>query len=240
MIPFDPLIGGTLLTLAFTPQDLCKIPKPAEINIIPRTAPVKYDYTKSHAELQNQQVDTINPYSYGAKTHTNGFMSGEISMKSTVKLDNTWARGNPKWQCVWYEDVTIEIAIDPTIVIAREVAADACMKNAVLEHELKHVRVDRKIVNKYAKTIGRKVYDGLKQRGFIAGPVREEDAQATANRMRETVKQLIELEYQKMGIERKERQQEVDNLEEYKNVNAKCPDFVSPAERAAQQQQQTR
>jgi uncharacterized protein YutD len=131
--------------------------------------------------------------------------------------------------CIWYEDITVHIEIDPTIVIAAEVAADRCMHAAVKTHELKHVNVDRKIVNKYANIIGKEVYDGLKQRGFVAGPIRTEYAEETANRMRNTVNKIISFQFKKMDLERSELQQGVDSLEEYNSVSAKCPDFVSPA-----------
>ncbi|MGH1398492.1 MAG: hypothetical protein ACRBCT_04685 [Alphaproteobacteria bacterium] len=225
MLPFDPVTLGTAAILvAGGGNQLCQIPKPAQINVVPKSAPVKYDYSQSLAQLQQHNVDTINPYGYGAKTHTNGFMRGQISMSAQVKLDHKIL---PRYNaaCVWYEDVTLSIEITPEIVIASEVAADRCQHAAVKEHELKHVTVDRKIVNKYARTMGQKVYDGLKQRGFIAGPVPLEHAQDTINRMQQTVMQLVELEQKKMEIERAEAQQAVDSLEEYTRVSNECESF---------------
>jgi uncharacterized protein YutD len=227
-MPLDPLTGASLLVMAFAPADLCKAPAPVKINIVPKTAAVKYDYTKSFAELQTESTDTINPYGYSSVSHTNGYMSGRIATRASVKLDAK-ALSRYDAHCVWYEEIIVNIEIEPTIVIATEVAADRCMHAAVKTHELKHVSVDRKIVNKYANVIGRKVYEGLKQRGFIAGPVRAEHAKETADRMRTTVNQIINFEFKKMDIERSELQQKVDSLEEYQSVSAKCPDYVSPA-----------
>lgn len=228
MIPFDPLTVGSLLVMAASTSPLCYAPKSAEINVIPKSEAVKYDYSQSLAALQNHKVSTIDPYGFGDVTHTNGFMRGSVSMEPKVKIGFKDFPGYDA-ACVWYDTVEIQIKIDPTIVIASEVYADACMREAVLEHEMKHVKVDRQIVNKYAKIMGKKIFDGLKQRGFSAGPVQAAYKQSTADRMSETVGQLLRLEYQKMMIEREERQQGVDSLEEYKRVGVKCPDFNAAA-----------
>ena len=133
--------------------------------------------------------------------------------------------------CIWYDKIDLKIEISPEIVIAKEVAEDPCRYKVTKEHELKHVMVDRKIVNKYAKTMGQKLFDGLKSRGFMVGPVKAERAQAVAQRMQETVGQLIEWEYKKMEIERAEKQQAVDSLEEYERVGNACKGTAASRQR---------
>lgn len=225
MLPLDPLTASALLIMAANGGYECKIPKPAQINVVPKTEEVKYDYSKTVAELQQQSMTTINPYSYSTQSHTNGFMMAEIALKSPqVKLDYSPV-GTSGFYCLWYDEINLELNVDPTIVISKEVGQDRCMNKAVREHELKHVMVDRKIVNKYARSMGQKILSGLKQRGFIAGPIHADHVQATAARMRQTVSQILELEYKKMEIERQESQQAVDNLEEYTSISAACPDF---------------
>ena len=91
--------------------------------------------------------------------------------------------------------------------------------------QLKHVKVDREVVNKYAKIIGKKLMKELKSRGFAVGPVKFTRAQDIADKMRHVVTQILELEFQKMNLERKERQRAVDNLNEYQSVDDECPRF---------------
>ncbi len=227
MLPFDPITTGSLLIMAASSPSICQIPKAAEIAVVPKTQELVIDTSRSGSQLQGQSIDTINPYSYDSATHTNGFMEGQIGMRSEVSLDYKQAQRMNAF-CLWYDKVTIELNITPKIVIAKEVKEDRCMYKAVLNHEMKHVNADRKIVNKYAKTIGKKVFDGLQQRGFIAGPIPPENTQAVSDRMKKTVSQLIEFEYKKLEIERAEAQQAIDSLEEYKRVQATCPDYRSP------------
>lgn len=227
MFAIDPVTIGSLLILASGANEHCQIPKPAEIAIVPRSRQVTLDKSKTLAQIQNQSIDTINPYGYNSVSQTNGYMKGGIAVKTQVSLDYKKAR-RVNGFCIWYDKVTVDIEISPEIVIANEVAQDRCMYKAVLEHELKHVKVERQIANKFAKVIGVKVFNGLKQRGFIAGPIPRENTQEVADRMRKTVSQLVEFEYKKIGIERAERQQAVDSLEEYENVSTKCPHYKSP------------
>ena len=223
-MPIDPLTLTAAFVLAKADlSGLCQMPKPTQINVIPKTEPVKYDYSKTRAMLQAQKIDTVNPYGYGVESHTTGYMEGSVHLKHSVELEHKFI---PKYNayCIWYKTVDLSLEIDPTIVISREEAEDKCRLKAVRDHELKHVMVDRQIVNKYSQTIGKKVYDGLESRGFMVGPIPAKNVEAVVARMQGTIGQLIDLEYQKMQIERRERQQAVDSLEEYERVNAMCRD----------------
>ncbi len=220
---FDPTTALGILSLVSMEQSaLCQIPKPTEINVRPRTEEIKYVTSQTLAELQQYNIDTINPYGFDSDSKTHGFMRGQISMQPKVVLDYKYVLAN-QGVCIWYDKIDINIAITPEIFIAKEVAADPCQYKATKEHELKHVAVDRQIVNKYAKSMGKKLYNGLKSRGFSVGPVRADAAQQIINRMQQTVVQLIEFEYRKMELERTERQQAVDSLEEYERVSNACP-----------------
>ena len=202
----------------------CPKQEPTKINIVPRTAKVKYDYSQTLKQIQNYSIDTVDPYGFHGQTITQGFMKGQIELRHKIQFGQV---KNPTFGigCVWYNDITVEIKIDPTIVIAKELYRDACMRKAILGHELKHVRVDREIVNKYAKSMGKKLMKALKSRGFTAGPFELQRMPEVTGKMQTVVKQILELEYKKMGIERQERQRDVDSLEEYNSVDDKCPTF---------------
>ena len=223
MFGIDPLTLTSMLVLAaHTPE--CPAHDPTKINIIPRTEKVKYDYSQTLKEIQNYNIDTVDPYAFHNTTVTQGFMKGGIKLEQSIKFGQS-TNNHYGYACVWYSDITIKLHIDPTIVIASELYKDPCMRKAILGHELKHVRVDREIVNKYAKTMGAKLMKELKSRGFSVGPIRISDTQGVSQKMQHVVGQLIDLEYQKLDIERQEKQRAVDNLEEYESVDDQCPAF---------------
>ncbi len=223
MFGFDPITVSSLLILAG--QSLsCPTHNATNINVIPRTEAVKYDSSMTLKEIQGQRVDTVDPYSFHGKTVTQAYMSGRIGLEQKVRLEQSvFSRSNAA--CIWYKTIDVNLYIEPTIVIAKEIYMDPCMRKAVIGHELKHVRVDREIVNKYARLIGQKLMKELKSRGFEAGPFDAARTNEVSAKMQRVVAQILELEYQKLGIERQERQREVDSLEEYESVDDKCPLF---------------
>ncbi len=223
MFGIDPITVASLMILAGNSVS-CPNPPTTKINIIPHTEKVKYDYKQSLKEIQEYSTDTVDPYGFHGTTITQGFMSGEIGLDHKVTLGQV-TNSRRGYSCIWYKDITINITIDPTIVIAKELYNDRCMRKAILDHELKHVRVDRKIVNKYANLIGAKLMSELKTRGFSAGPMHIKDTVIASKKMQRVVNQIIELEYKKLSIDRQESQRAVDNLEEYKSVDNKCPAF---------------
>jgi hypothetical protein len=222
---FDPLTAAaSLLIYASSAQALCAPPAPARINVTPKTQDIKWDYSKSLVDLQGLEMDTINPYGFDGQTMTKGYMKGAIKLMPRVKIGYK-TLPNYGAACLWYESISITMEIDPTIVIPKEVRNDPCMNKAVSDHEMKHIMVDRKIVNKYSKTMGQKVYDALKQRGFSAGPVPAKQAQSIANQMQKVVHQIVEQEYKRMDLDRMDLQRAVDNIDEYKRVSALCPNY---------------
>lgn len=222
---FEPITATTLLILASGGNALtCPDHAPTKINIIPEAEEVEYDYSQSLRDLQGVSMDTVDPYSFHGKTITQGYMRGNIELEQNVEFGQGVEKRSGA-ACVWYDSITVKIKIQPQIVIASELYRDPCMKKAVIGHELKHVKVDRQIVNKYAKLMGKKLFNDLKSRGFEAGPFHESDMQNVIGKMQHVIKQILELEAQKMSVERVERQREVDSLDEYNRVDELCPGF---------------
>lgn len=202
----------------------CDLPAPVNISIEPATAKLEMDYSRSLTDIQKVKTDTVDPYGIHSNSITQGFMEGQISMKRTVDLDYDTHMGGRK-VCLWYKSIDIAIDIKPKIVIASEVKRDRCMHKAVLDHEKKHVDVDRDLVNEYAKIIGQDLYKALKQKGFVSKPVAAKDAQAEANKMVKFIMDFTQDKYAQLGQERMKRQGAVDSLEEYERVKGLCPDF---------------
>lgn len=222
MFGIDILTAPALLILAGGAQ--CPTPPPTKINVTPKTTAIVYDKSQSLREIQQYSTDTIDPYGFHGRSITNAFAISKIAVKQSVKLGTLRAR-NGRYGCIWYDEINLEIGLNPKIVIAKELYQDLCMRKAVLGHEHKHVRVDREAANKYAKIMGQKLYTELKSRGFAAGPVAGADMEHVAKRMQETVNQIISFEQEKMSIEIRENQRKVDTREEYDRVGAECPNF---------------
>lgn len=215
------------LIAAGEPQNPCTLPKPVQIIVTPKTADLIYDTSRTMADLQKQQTDTIDPYGFHGISVTQGFMEGQIEMRPEVTLDYYPLAGG-QVACLFYDTITITISITPKITLAKEVDRDSCMRKAVTEHEMKHVMTDRHIVNRYSRLMGEKLNAALAERGFTAGPLRSEDMQRVAGNMHKVVFQILEHEYKKMELERADAQQAVDSRAEYDRVADICPHFKIP------------
>ncbi len=222
MFGIDPLTLSSLLVL--TANATCPAHDATKINIVPRTDKVEYDHSQSLKKIQSYSTDTVDPYGFHGTTITQGFMTGKIMLEHKIRYGQV-TNSKYGYGCIWYKDINIEIKISPKIVIAKELYRDKCMRKAIINHELKHVRVDREIVNKYAKSMGAKLLKALKSRGFEAGPMRIDRMPEVSAKMSRVIQQILELEYKKLGIDRQESQRDVDTLEEYESVDDKCPAF---------------
>lgn len=202
----------------------CQKKDPVKINVVPRSQKVRFDYSRTLAQIQNVATDTKNPYGFHKTTYTQGFMQGTIKVKPVIKLGGYTVQPY-NMACIWYDSIDIDIEIIPKIFIAKEVNEDPCMRGAVTHHEMKHVDVDRRVVNAYAESIGNKLYDRLKKRGFMVGPVPASKKDIVMKRMMDAAKQILSHEYERMEFERRDAQTGVDTLEEYERVSAQCPAF---------------
>lgn len=202
----------------------CDMAPPTRINVLPETAEITYDYSQRLAKIQEAQIDTVDPYGIHSNSITQGFMEGQISMKREVEMDYKVVNGG-RDVCLWYKTINVHIHIDPKIVIAKEVKSDRCMYDAVLEHEHKHIDVDREIVDAAAQEIGKDLYDGLSVSGFVVGPISTDQAKSTAKTMVGRVMDITQKNYTRMAAARAQAQGHVDTLEEYERVKALCPDF---------------
>lgn len=192
-----------------------------KINILPSKNRVRYDFTKTKAQLNNVDIDTVSPYGPIHQTMVSGLMSGSIQMKHQVEFIHQTYEGLGQG-CLYLKSVDVKVHIDPTIYIASEYPSGSCMHNAVLNHERKHVREDQLIVNKYANQIGRALSDVVNSQKGAFGPYEEERLpyvqQNVQNSITKVVKKLNDL----MNMERQRRQQAIDSFEEYESIGKSC------------------
>ena len=211
--------GYLTLAAGKNPALQCVVPKAPVINVTPVTKEIEYDFTKSSDELGMMHNDTVNPYAAGADTTTGGLRHDAPQVSMAVKIGYKQHSTGPV--CFWYDSVAIDIQLQPKIYIASDQAEDKKCRDAIIEHEKKHVVVDRQVINKYAQDIGKAVQEAINIAGGIGpyNPDRIEDTQAM---MTEHVKIALESRQLALAQEMRQRQSEVDSYEEYERVSAIC------------------
>lgn len=203
-------------------QVTCNAPKSPKINISPSKSRVRYDFTKTKAQLNNVDIDTISPYGPNHQTMVSGLMSGAIQIKHEVSfIHETYDMLDQG--CVYLSSVDVNVHIDPTIYIANEYPPGSCMHNSVLNHERKHVREDQLIVNKYASQIGQALAKVVDSQKGAFGPYETARMPFVQKNIQNSITKVIRSFNDQMNLERQRRQQAIDSIEEYESIGKECP-----------------
>lgn len=206
---------------AFSMEIECYPKKAPKISVIPSNSLIKYDFTKTKAQLNNVDVDTVSPYGPRHKTSVSGLMSGAIATKSEM----SFTQEVYEYQgvgCTYIKSMDVTLHIDPTIFIASEFPKGTCMHTAIMQHELKHVREDQLIINKYANTLGRELSLVIDKFRKKYKPVLISEIPALQEDIQKIVHDVLREHSQKLNEERQERQQAIDSFEEYESIGKSC------------------
>lgn len=191
------------------------------ITVRPSTDEISYNFSLSEKQLDHFDITTVSPYANNIITDVGGLMKGGIETRQKMNF-GILTNQTTGQVCFWHDSIDVLIHIKPTIYVASEFPEGSCMHNAILEHEQKHVTVDREIVNKYAQLIG-KALEAEISRYRIYGPVSLSQQPALESQLKTRIQSLIGAYTAQMSEERRNRQQQIDNLEEYERVNHVCP-----------------
>lgn len=197
----------------------CRMDKAPTISVTPASDPVRYDFSQTTQQLTAMKTDTVSPYAPGTVTLTDGIRRDKPTIKTqitqSIQIDpvrNVF--------CMNYDTITINIHLQPVIFLASEMPPGKC-RDAVLEHEQKHVRVDREIINEFSVKIGQSVQGAVNEIG-VMGPLNMDQKDQTQVYMNDHIANAIKFIELPLFNEMHRRQAEVDSLEEYNRVNAIC------------------
>jgi hypothetical protein len=201
----------------------CKVTEAPAISISVKTDDIVYDYSRSTATLTGVKTDTNSPYPKGTDSVTGGLREDTPE----IKWETTWnAVYNPSSGigCMSYKTINTNIHLMPKIFVAREFNTGPC-REAVLTHERKHVQVDREVMNKYASLIGQALKQAVDKMP-VFGPFNVRDENETMKMSRGYLKAVIDVQIANMEREMHMRQQQVDNLNEYRGISAVCSNLM--------------
>lgn len=217
----DLITGAGILWLA-AGSGGCAVPAPPRILIDPVTAPIFYEERLSAEELGRLKGDTANPYAPGTDTSTGGLRHDRPQVRTKVQWSESFFPATQK-TCFWYDEITVTIALSPTIYIARERQKAPACREAILEHEMWHVDTDREVINEIAQQIGlavKRVVDGA----GAMGPYDKEEGEKIKKRMIDSVQAAVDSQKPLLEAEMARRQAQVDTLEEYERISRICHD----------------
>ena len=115
----------------------------------------------------------------------------------------------------------VNININPKILIASDHKKGECRHNAILNHEMKHIFIDREIVRKYVPLIKREMEQAAIKVGIV-GPKDARNAKLFQDKITDYMDGRLKIITTKMYSERSQNQQGIDSLAEYNRVSAEC------------------
>ena len=144
-------------------------------------------------------------------------------MKSNIRM-GTQTYPDLKVGCLWYDSIVVNINMNPVIYIAQEYQQDPC-KAAIMEHELKHVTVDREVMGRYAQEVGKAVQAAVNQAGAM-GPFNVDEMNSYQDRYISHVQSAINSQELLLTKDMRQRQGQIDTRQEYDRVSKICKDII--------------
>lgn len=200
----------------------CDARPPPEIQVNLSFGHVKYDLSKSYADLERFDITTISPYAAHEHTKVAGLTGGRIKIESDLNI--AWS-SSPFFDrsCFWYEDIQVNIDLDSTIYIAREHRKGSCNYTEVKNHEWKHVNTDRELLKKYQPIFETAALNAAGKLGVI-GPLPQDQGHKIRKDMAGLIESTLERVADQLNRERRKRQQAIDSREEYDRLSRACKD----------------
>lgn len=107
---------------------------------------------------------------------------------------------------------------DVVVYVAREIPRNTCGFDEVFRHELKHIAVNRAVLDAYLPIVSERLREHLKFNGVI----RQENPEYAVTVLREKLREIVEKTMLEMDAENVARQSAVDSREEYLRIGNAC------------------
>jgi len=219
MFGLDLIAATGLLVLAGNTVQ-CHIPVVPKITVTPTSAPIQYEYRLSSAQLDQMRSNTVNPYAPGTDTATGGLRHDRPKISTNVSWGTRTYPGR-NLVCLWYESVDVSIALQPKIYIAKESQKTRACRDAIKEHELEHVRIDRQVINEYAQGLGQAVKKAVDNAGAM-GPYNLHEQKEVQEQLVGHIQAAMDSQKFLLHQEMSRRQAKIDSLEEYEAISVIC------------------
>ncbi|MGE4313014.1 MAG: hypothetical protein AB7E85_01920 [Pseudobdellovibrionaceae bacterium] len=199
-------------------QEFCVPDKAPTIIIKPVETRTQFNNDRSFLSLSNMKSDTVSPYAHDAILHTFGLASTNFQMSWTIAHKGQANRYGGQ-ACIWYDAINFNITMKPMIYVASEYPPNSCQYKEVMKHERMHLEADRQVINKYMQILGKELYDAMGQQ-YVYGPFPLAQKEAMFTQMSDRVTSIVTGVKDRMQVERRQMQSQVDSLQNYEQTAA--------------------
>jgi hypothetical protein len=144
----------------------------------------------------------------------------EAQMRVVTRLTTETVRGDGG-VCLRPSLVRVELRIESTVFIARELVNKPCHSEQVLLHENEHVAIDRRFAQASIADYRRVAEENLAA-AATTDPIAPGEVAGATNRMRASLSEALHRVTEKLYQDRKTAQAALDTPEEYARLAAVC------------------
>lgn len=218
------VIGILALLVPWQPQAYaaaCAPGEPPEIKIDLSESEPRFDYTLSREDLKRFPGNNSVPMLAVYDITVNALSTGRMKIRHGLSFRRSAL--SDKQVCVYVSGVNVSIHTEPVIYMAKELRTAPCEYKEYLEHELKHVDVDRKLLADYSDVIRRNIDFAFPQPDdFVVGPVPSSLRKDAEEELTYNVTGVLLTTIDSMLRERGFRQREIDSVSEYGQLGLSC------------------
>lgn len=128
--------------------------------------------------------------------------------------------------CIAFQTLDITLSADPVIYLSSEFQKETCNFKFFLEHELKHVEIDRAVIAEYTPRV-LEILDlaFAEDNDWKIGPLPPSIGDEAKDSLRAHVEGALNVAFTHLMTARMERQQALDSVEEYLDLARACAPF---------------
>jgi len=216
MLGLDSVALSGLMMLASVE---CTADIKPQIHIQPRTQDIQYEFRYTSEELTRLKASSMGAQALGADMVTGGLREDEpkIGVNVSWKVQEYTHKDAA---CIWYDKIHVTIDLAPKIYIAKDFNYSPCRKE-IIEHEKDHVRVDRKIFNKYSQKMARSVENAVRKMN-VNGPYRKDQIPMVQEKMAKYIQNSVMAQVDGINKDMKVLQAKIDSPQEYARITKIC------------------
>lgn len=209
--------GMMVLCAAGAARAACPETEAPQVIVRAVAAPARIDVSKSRAELigkGGENIRTAEVKAAGAVTVPNWNVRSDVKMHyaDSAKAGEV---------CIGYSEVTVEVALQPVIFIARERSAQGNCRKAITDHEQKHVRAFARSAEEWAQALRGPVTAHAHGAG-MKGPMPEKYRVVFEKQLRGDIRAIVEQYTDTMMTQSVSAQAQMDSPVAFTAIRAAC------------------
>ncbi len=221
------VLSLALLAPAAKAQDGCGSYPQIPVKVVSVFEEPNYDFTQDINGLQAIASRTKDKIPGNHKSLALGLTTYTPLINFKAKLvEMPTTSGLP---CIMVEDIFASLGYqDIKVYIATEFPQGTCGFDAIVEHEVKHLIVNKEVLEEYVE----KIRTELEYQMPILGVAQQESIAYSEQVLRREINAIVSKFLNEMSQENARRQMEIDSEEEYERVSNACEGEIQNAMKA--------